>query len=144
MEKKWWNRGGGGGDLKDASHLISGCERWTRDDGEWSWNLSGMELCETCNGGESTRFQESKKRAEFCDLKIPCLSCRLVSCFIFSFKWNKTQSEICPLDPGRANILHSGAQCDCFVKVSFFCNKVISTIRENHFCDILKRPIRAT
>lgn len=39
-------------------------------------------------------------------------------------------SEMCPLDLKRANLLLSGAQCDCFVKVSF-CNKVISVPRQN-------------
>lgn len=49
----------------------------------------------------------------------------------FSLYQNKTQSEICPLDLKRANNLHGGAQPDCFLKVSFSANKIISAIRQN-------------
>lgn len=118
MDQRWW---------------------WVKLKSFWNGTLRKLATVETPQDSKNPKTEQN-----FVIWKYPACPADLSHALFFSFKRNKTQSEICPLDLERANILHSGAQCDCFVKVSFFGNKVISTIRENHFCDILKRPVRAT
>lgn len=124
MEENDWPEGGG--DLVDASHLISGCERWSRF---WWVKLKSFWDGTLQMWGTHT-IPRIQKESRMYNLKAPCLSYRLVSCFIFfSLKWSETVGNL-PFRSKKGQISSTVGHNVIVLWVSFR-NKLISVLRRN-------------